>query len=204
MENLQQQTMQTDTSAAENTEVSENKAQQTQDVQSSDNSELILGKFKSLDELTKAYKNMESQHGQQSKELGELRKKAELFENLQKQSAEKSKHLNEVKDFVQKNVSKYDNEQYFKNPEFANLYKEAFVALGTNLDSDKFVSLLENYVNSRINMHEKAKSAKSETESAKSQMQFSDSSASKKSSKTLPKIDTMSKDKIDEFVAKYI
>ena len=177
--------------------------QVSQQGQNSENSELILGKFKSVEDLTNAYKNMESQHGQQSKEIGELRKKAEMLDGLQKNFNKQVELFSGAKEYVTNIVNKYDKEQYFKNPEFNKLYQEAFTALGTNLDTDKFVTLLDNYVESRIGLHEKEQSAKSETENAKSQMQFSDS-AIKKDTKALPKVQTMTPEMVDAFVAKYI
>lgn len=197
MENLE--TTQTNVS----TDTYQNQAQQVQQSQNSDNSELILGKFKTVEDLTNAYKNIESQHGQQSKEIGELRKKAELLDGLQKQFNEQTEKLSGARDYITKNVEKYNEEQYFKNPEFNKLFTEAFLALGPNLDTDKFVSLLDGYVNARIGLHEKAKSADSETEDAKSQMKFSGSDA-KKDAKPLPKIQKMTPAMIDEVVAKYI
>lgn len=199
MENLQE-TNQNEISE-NNTDVSQ--TQVSQQGQNSENSELILGKFKSVEDLTNAYKNMESQHGQQSKEIGELRKKAEMLDGLQKNFNKQVELFSGAKEYVTNIVNKYDKEQYFKNPEFNKLYQEAFTALGTNLDTDKFVTLLDNYVESRIGLHEKEQSAKSETENAKSQMQFSDS-AIKKETKALPKVQTMTPEMVDAFVAKYI
>ena len=199
MENLQE-TNQNEISE-NNTDVSQ--TQVSQQGQNSENSELILGKFKSVEDLTNAYKNMESQHGQQSKEIGELRKKAEMLDGLQKKFNKQVELFSGAKEYVTNIVNKYDKEQYFKNPEFNKLYQEAFTALGTNLDTDKFVTLLDNYVESRIGLHEKEQSAKSETENAKSQMQFSDS-AIKKETKALPKVQTMTPEMVDAFVAKYI
>lgn len=199
MENLQE-TNQNEISE-NNTDVSQ--TQVSQQGQNSENSELILGKFKSVEDLTNAYKNMESQHGQQSKEIGELRKKAEMLDGLQKNFNKQVELFSGAKEYVTNIVNKYDKEQYFKNPEFNKLYQEAFTALGTNLDTDKFVTLLDNYVESRIGLHEKEQSAKSETENAKSQMQFSDS-AIKKDTKALPKVQTMTPEMVDAFVAKYI
>ncbi len=168
-----------------------------------ENSELIMGKFKSVDDLSNAYKNMETKHGQQSKELGELRKKAEILDKIQKQVSDFQENNKAIKEYIDKNAEKYNKDEYLKNPEFNNLYKEALIALGTNLDTDKFVSLLDSYVNSRISMYEKNQSAKSETENSKSQMQFSDSSP-KAASKAIPKLDTLDDAQIDEVIAKYI
>lgn len=167
------------------------------------NSDMILGKFKSVEDLTAAYKNMELQQGQQSKELGELRKKAELLENMQKESIEKDKTLKAAKEYFDKVIPKYQKNEYFKNPEFKELYAEAFNALGTNLDADKFVSLLDNYVAARIKMSEKAKAAKNENDNITSQMQFSNSAA-KNSTKSMPKIDSLTPEQIDAYVAEHI
>ena len=55
--------------------VSENleKGVENQDLPN-ENSDLILGKFKSVDDLKTAYQNLQKQQGMQSAELGELRK----------------------------------------------------------------------------------------------------------------------------------
>ena len=65
-------------------------------------SELILGKFKSVEDLTKAYKELEKFQGTQSEELGLLRQKATLSEDLTKawehqQTIEKAKESKIVK-----------------------------------------------------------------------------------------------------------
>ncbi len=187
----------------DNTQLNSQEQSQDNTALNNDNTELIMGKFKSVDDLSNAYKNIEAKHGQQSKELGELRKKAEILDKIQKQVSDFQENNKALKEYISKNASKYDKDEYFKNPEFSNLYKEALTALGTNLDTDKFVSLLDSYVKSRISMYEKSQSAKSETENSKSQMQFSDSSP-KAASKPIPKLDTLDDAEIDEVIAKYI
>jgi len=198
MENLQKTN---DVSQTIQETLTQNQLQQSQNVE---NSDLILGKFKTVDDLKNAYKNMESQQGQQSKELGDLRKKTEQLEQFQKQKIENVEKLTSAMDYMSKHVAKYDKDEYLKNPEFGNLFTEAFLALGTNLDIDKFVSLTDKYVQARINMYEKSKLAKTENEEAKSSMQFSGSDAKSSTKTLLLKVDTMPLDKIDEFVAKYI
>lgn len=197
-------------------------------------------KFKTIEDATKSYAELEKKLGEQSNELGELRKKAELAEKLQQQIQEQElkkanekgfdtieqyqynqelvnfeanlylKHLqecefpdemqrllaeyvknpsdeirntietefpidtlkqvagevaifkgqliqkanealeqevlNSAKEYLDTYVNKYSND--FKNPAFAALYGEAFRALGCNLQTDKFVSLLKAYGNS--------------------------------------------------------
>ena len=46
--------------------------------------ELILGKFKSVEDLAKAYEELQRHQGQNSEELGTLRKELNLFNNLKK------------------------------------------------------------------------------------------------------------------------
>ena len=165
--------------------------------------ELILGKFKSVEDLTNAYKNMESQYGQNSKELGELRKKAQDFEALQKYNEEQGTKYSTAKEYLDKILPQYSTEEYFGNTEFIQLYQEAFNAFGPELDTDKFISLLDGYVSARVNLLEKAKSAKLETEKAKSQMQFS-SSDTQKTQAPIPNLATISQKDLQEYVAKYI
>lgn len=180
----------------------------TQNVQNTQNTEntnqnLILGKFKDVDELTNAYKNIQTQHGQQSKELGELRKKNQMYEEFQKNFQENIDRYNSANEYLKNVVSQYNKEEYFQNPEFSTLYQEAFNTLGTKLDTQKFIGLLDKFAQARINLHEKSKLAKSENESIKNQMQFSKSD-SKFAPSHLPKIDSLSDAEIDAFVAKYI
>lgn len=219
------------------------------DVDNSDNSESQKepennqqdgSKFKTIEDATKSYAELEKKLGEQSNELGELRKKAELADKLQKQFQEQElkkanergfdtieqyqnnqelinyeanlylKHLqeceypdemkrllaeyvknpsdeirntietefsidtlkqvagevaifkgqlqqkvnealeqevyNSAKEYLDTYVNKYSDE--FKNPAFAALYGEAFRALGCNLNTDKFITLLKEYGNS--------------------------------------------------------
>ena len=165
--------------------------------------ELILGKFKNVEELAKAYQNMQTQSGQQSKELGELRKKAEEFDSLKAQSEQEEILKQTAQNYINNVRPKYDKEEYFKNKEFNEIFGQAYNAYRENLDTDKLVSLLDAYVQSRINLYEKYKSANSETEEAKAQMNFSQSEP-KKDSSNIPNMSNMNKDEIDRLIAKYI
>jgi hypothetical protein len=57
------------------------------------------------------------------------------------------KVVNQVKEsagaFLQRNIN--ENAERFQNPAFAELYGEAFLALGENLDTSRFCTLLDNY-----------------------------------------------------------
>ena len=76
----------------------------------------------------------------------------ETIEKIALQSKAKEQELyqkviDQVKEsagaFLQQNIS--ENADRFQNPAFAELYGEAFLALGENLDTKKFCTLLDNY-----------------------------------------------------------
>ena len=50
---------------------------------------------------------------------------------------------NSASEYLNENVNKYAD--HFKNPAFAELYGEAFSAFGVNLDTDKFVNLMDSF-----------------------------------------------------------
>ena len=60
--------------------------------------ELILGKFKSVDDLAKAYEELQRHQGQNSEELGNLRKELNSFNTLKKdiEQVEKFKNVYNV------------------------------------------------------------------------------------------------------------
>lgn len=175
---------------------------QEQQVQG-ENNNMLLGKFKSVDALTNAYKNMESHLGQQSKEIGVLREKAQMLDNFLKNNEQKEKMSKVVKDYLENALGKYKKDEYFNNSEFTDLFKEAFMMIGPNLDIDKFVSMLDKYTAARISLNDKQKAAQKETENAKSQMQFSDS-ATKKNQESVLNLDKLTPEEIDAYVAKHI
>jgi len=140
--------------------------------------DLLLGKFKSADDLAKAYQEIQKQQGIQSKELGELRKKARLIDELQTESENFSQRRLDAKNYLENVFSKYNQDNYFKNDSFNSLFSEAFMALGPSLNMETFIPLLENYVNSRIISYNKSKSAISETGSLTDNMTFEPSNTS--------------------------
>ena len=161
----------------------------TKEGQSNDpSSELILGKFKSIEDLSNAYSELQKKQGENSQELGTLRKTvnsvndfSETLKNTLELSSQLTSYLNEYRE-------KYNTPEYFQDNSFRAIYKEAFKVLGQNLDSDKFISLLEDYVGSRISAYEKSKSAKAETDSVLSSMTYE---KNEKSSLIPPKKDLM-------------
>ena len=165
-------------------------------------SDLILGKFKNYEDLKTAYQNLQKQQGEQSVELGNLRKlKQVLQEVVAKQKQEEAKEL-EKQEYENNYLAKYDNENYFQNDAFKNLYSEAFQALGTNLDTDLFVQKLEDYVLSRIMLKEQLKNAQDENKSATDSLSFS-KGETKKSDKKL-RFQDIPPEELDKYIAKYV
>ena len=165
--------------------------------------DLILGKFKSVEDLSKAYEELQRYQGQCSEELGSLRKELASSKSFEQNMAEfnalKQKTLNNVN----RDKAKYDSPEYFQEPTFREMYKEAYYALGENLDTDKFINLLEQYVTARIYTNEKNKQAQSETQKVLDSMTYS---KNPKNSFTPPQksFDEMSEKEIDELIEKYI
>lgn len=165
--------------------------------------ELILGKFKSVDELVKAYSELQKFQGESSKELGDLRKESSSL-NLLKDSLNEVMNLSsKLSEDLSAVKEKYNKPEYFQEPSFRNLFKEAYTALGENLDSDRFVELLESYVKSRITAYDKSKLAQKETEQVLDSMTYEKSS---NTSFTPPKkhFDEMTSQEIDELLEKLI
>lgn len=165
-------------------------------------SELILGKFKSVDELSKAYEELQRHQGAQSQELGTLRQHSAMLNNINDMWA-KQKEVQAAKDELTEISQKYNKPEYFQDPTFREIYKEAFVVLGEKLDTDRFINLLEKYVSSRIFAKEKASSAKNETENAISAMTFSKNNHQ---SLTPPqkRLDEMTPKEVDELLERLI
>ena len=161
-------------------------------------SELILGKFKSVEDLTE----LEKFQGTQSEELGLLRQKATLSEDLIK-AWEHQQTIEKAQESLQQVAQKYNSPQYFQDPSFREIYKEAYLALGENLDSDRLVKLIEDYVTSRIFAKEKSQAKQKENNSAIDTMKFSKNEVS---SLTPPKkrLDEMTEKEVDELLEQLI
>lgn len=200
-ENVVNQTK--DETTISNNENSQKTETDKKDENPTDNkSDLILGKFKNYEDLKMAYQNLQKQQGEQSVELGNLRKlKQVLQEVVAKQKEEEAKEL-EKQEYVNNYLAKYDNENYFQNDAFKNLYSEAFQALGTNLDTDLFVQKLEDYVLSRIMLKEQLKNAQDENKSATDCLSFS-KGETKKSDKKL-RFQDIPPEELDKYIAKYV
>lgn len=165
--------------------------------------ELILGKFKSVEDLSKAYVELQRHQGQSSQELGELRRESESMNGFRENLETVLKIQNSLNEIISADKEKYNQPEYFQEPSFRELYKEAFMALEGQIDTDKFINLLEAYVNSRVNAHEKAKSAENETQSLLNSMTYDKNS---KTSFTPPKksFDELTPQEVDALLDRLI
>lgn len=131
--------------------------------------ELILGKFKSTEDLTKAYQELEKLQGTQSSELGNLRETLAGMRNMQN-SLQQLQSIFDNQQVLQETAQKY--KEYFQDPSFRELYTEAYRFLGNNLDTERLVNLVEAYTSARINAWEKSRLAKAENQKAIGGMKF--------------------------------
>jgi len=182
--------------------ISEN-VETKQEGQSQKDPELILGKFKSVDDLSKAYTELQRSQGANSQELGDLRKEAKAVNDLSETLKQAVELQEQMSDYLTEYRTKYDKPEYFQDTNFREIYKEAFKALGKNLDTDRFISLLENYVAGRIVNHNKTISADEETQKVLNSMTYEENT---KSSLIPPKksFDEMTTDEIDKMLDRLV
>lgn len=278
----EQEPVDTDNSDVEQSDKPDTEEEQ-QDTADDNKQELILGKFKSQEDLIKAYSSLEQAQGKKAQELAELKEKAERLSQLEKQQQEiaelygfnnvdelrnhqnqkkvdkdlanfvadeYAKHLQECEypdemrdlllqykanpssellttiknefplnviediavniskykgqleqvkhqalekeeleragNYLKENIAKYDDDRYFKNQDFQGIYQELFKAFGTDLNTDYTVQMIEKYVQSRIQLHEKNKAKNIENDKATSSLSgFSDDSTGSGTSKSV-------------------
>ncbi len=133
--------------------------------------ELILGKFKSVDDLSKAYEELQKHQGKSSEELGSLRKELAFFDNLKSLSSKVQDYRNSILPVIERDKKLYS--EYFENRTFNEIYSEALMAYGDNLDTDRMISLIEAYVKTRIEAYDKNKFGKNETQQVLDSMTYS-------------------------------
>ena len=198
MEEIQEQ------NAAQEPEInSDNSKAQTEEGQAQTApSEMILGKFKSVEDLSKAYQELEKHQGVQSEELGALRQNSVMINNIT-QAWDRIKALKNAEKELKEAAKKYNTPQYFQDPSFREIYKEAYLALGKNLDADRLINLIEGYVSSRIFANERKRAAESENQSVINSMTFS---KNEKSSITPPRkrLDEMTPKEVDDLLERLI
>ncbi|MCM1004242.1 MAG: hypothetical protein NC408_07875 [Candidatus Gastranaerophilales bacterium] len=164
---------------------------------------LILGKFKSVEDLSKAYEELQRHQGLCSEELGELRKNSLAFKQAKDNLELLQKYQRGFEKRIRQDQEKYSAPEYFQDPSFREMYSEVFKVFGEDLDTDRFVNLLEGYVASRIMANEKKRAAKNETEQVLNSMSYSKNS---KTSFTPPqkRFDEMTPQEIDDLLEKLI
>ncbi|MCD8378168.1 MAG: hypothetical protein LUB59_05195 [Candidatus Gastranaerophilales bacterium] len=104
--------------------------------------------------------------------------------------------------YLLKQIESYNSDKYFRNPEFKDLYSAAFDALGTNLNTEMFISLLDKYVDSRIAAYDTAKSLENENDCMTDKMAFQ-SGVSKQKEKKL-RMQDIPPEQLEQYIAKYI
>lgn len=165
-------------------------------------SDLILGKFKTVEDLKTAYQNLQKQQGEQSVELGELRKLKQALQQIAEKKQEEDLQESAKQEYVNNFLAKYDNENYFQNDAFKALYSAAFDALGTDLDTDGFVQKLEDYVLSRILLKEQLKNAQDENKNATDSLNFSKGESKSKEKKL--RFQDIPQNELEKYIAKYV
>lgn len=165
--------------------------------------ELILGKFKSVEDLSNAYEELERYQGRCSDELGSLRKELASMRDVQDAFSAYNTMQSVYLEVAQRDKEKYNTPEYFQDPTFREIYKEALLSLGGNLDTDKLVNLLDSYVSARIYAHDRKKAAQIETQKVLDSMTYDKNS---KSSFTPPqkRFDEMTEQEIDEMLERLI
>ena len=164
---------------------------------------LILGKFKSIEDLSKAYEELQKHQGKTSEELGSLRKDLADFNSLKEISEKVCSLKGALIPQIQRDKELYDTPEYLQNGTFKEMYTEALIVYGDNLDTDRMVNLLETYVKERISAYEKEKSAQNETQGVINSMSYS---KNPKTSLEKPKksLSEMTEDEFRESVRKLI
>ncbi len=156
----------------------------------------ILGKFKSVEDLSKAYLELQKKFGQLSREVGELRRTAQEYEAHLLRCQEGRKKLEEFKALVDGIDSKYNTEAYLQNREFRELLKAAYDGYGNKLDVDSMVRLVDNYLNSRMSQIQRANALKSESDKATDMLTYSDNQPKFKAAKK--KLTDMTPEELDK------
>lgn len=166
--------------------------------QSIDPSALILGKFKTQEDLIKAYQDLEKLQGNQSAELGQLRQDSGIWRNISDVLQDRI-FIEDSKEKLQEIAKKYDKPEYFQDPSFRSMFSEAYRVMKDNLDVDYMIEMLEGYVSGRISAYERAKAAQAENQKALGGVSFDKNNDS--TMKTPAKrLDEMSKEEIDDIL----
>ncbi len=129
----------------------------------------------------------------------------EFVEFLQKVISKKQeaiKEINDKREYLISNLVNYDTEDYFENDCFKELYTSVFNKIGTNLDTEKFINLVDKYVLSRIESNSRKKLAKQENENLTEKFKFN-SGLSQKADRKL-RMQDIPENELERYIAKYI
>ena len=164
---------------------------------------LILGKFKTVEDLSKAYEELQKHQGKSSEELGSLRKELANMNTYKEFAANLNGYQNSIISVIERDKELYNTPEYLQNPVFKEIYSEALMTFGDNLDTDRLIGLLDKYVENRILAYDKEKSEKNETQNILDSMTYS---KNPKNSLTPPKktLDEMSDDEFKASLRKLI
>ena len=165
--------------------------------------ELILGKFKSVEDLVKAYEELQKRQGQSSEELGNLRREIAGVNEMKNSFSFINAKKDEFFETIQRDKEKYAAQGYFQDPTFKEIYQEALLVYGADFDTERMIGLIEKYVSTRIQAHEKSKLAECETQNVLDSMNYSKNPNSKF---TPPKksFDEMTPQEVDELLDRLI
>ena len=149
------------------------KQEEGQSEKSDPSNELILGKFKSVEDLSKAYEELQKYQGKNSEELGSLRKELANLNKYKDVVSDLNTYQSSIASIIERDKELYNTPEYLQDPVFKEIYSEALMTFGDNLDTDRLVGLLEKYVENRISTYDKEKSAKNETQNVLDSMTYS-------------------------------
>lgn len=177
--------------------------QSLSDVEKDPSKDLILGKFKSVEDLVKAYEELQKRQGQSSEELGNLRKEMAGVNEIKNTLSFFNAKKDEFFETIQRDKEKFSAQGYFEDPVFKEIYQEALLVYGSNLDTDRMVDLIEKYVSGRIQAYEKKKLANNETQKVLDSMNYA---KNLKTKFTPPKksFDEMTPQEVDELLDRLI
>ena len=186
---------------AKNTKIIDSNTTEGQFEKSNPKENLILGKFKTVEDLSKAYLELQKHQGKNSEELGSLRKELAGFEELKNASSYIQAYQNSIIPVIKRDKELYP--EYFENQNFKEMYSEALMVYGDNLDTDRMINLLETYVKDRISSYDKQKAAEDENKHVLDNMSYS---KNLKHSISNPKktLNEMSEDEFRESIRKLI
>jgi len=159
---------------------------------------------------TQKLENAENMQQNQSQNVNPIKNSNETHENFMKGLADfvierynnKQTEAENRKKLIESNLAEYDKDNYSENKEFLNLYTEAINALGENLDTKKFIDLIDKYVNSRITSRAKAIQAKKENASLTDSLAYSAGASAQMQDNV--RFQDLTPEELPKYIAKYI